>query len=148
MKTYSLYLLMAAVGGAVLPLQALINARLGAALGGPVWAATVSFLVGSFGLVAFQMVRGASLPASSVLAAPWWVWTGGFLGAYYVAAAIFTVPKLGAASLMTLLILGQLTASVVLDHFGVLSDQIRPFSWQRGFGVVMLFAGALLVVRS
>ena len=148
MKTYSLYLLMAAVGGAVLPLQALINARLGGALGGPIWAATVSFLVGSFGLVTVQVLRGGSFSASSAFAAPWWVWTGGLLGAYYVVASIFTVPKLGAATLMTLLILGQLTASVVLDHFGVLSDQIRPFSWQRGLGVAMLFAGALLVVRS
>jgi transporter family-2 protein len=148
MNTYSLYLLMAALGGAVLPLQALINARLGSVLGGPVWAATVSFVVGSLGLAAFQLLRSAPLPATSALTAPWWVWTGGLLGAYYVAAAVITVPTLGAANLMTLLILGQLTASTVLDQFGVLSDQVRPFSLQRGVGMLLLFAGALLVVRS
>jgi len=145
---YLVYLLMAAVGGAVLPLQALINSRLGGAVGGPVWAATISFVVGSMGLLAYQLLRGASLPPASALAAPWWAWVGGLLGAYYVAAAVFTVPKLGAVALMTLLILGQLTASVVLDHFGVISEQVRPFTWQRGLGIGLLFTGALLVVRS
>ena len=49
---------------------------------------------------------------------------------------------------MTLLILGQLSASVLLDHYGVVSGQIRPISWERGLGLAMLFSGALLVVRS
>lgn len=144
---YSTYLIMAAIGGAVLPLQALINARLGVAAGGPVWAATISFLVGSCGLAVFQLLRGAPLPNAAVLTSPWWVWIGGFLGAYYVAVATFTVPKLGAAALVTLVILGQLVASVLLDHFGVISDQIRPITWQRGLGVLMLFAGAMFVIR-
>ena len=140
-------LLMAAVGGAVLPLQALINARLGIAVGGPVWAATISFFVGSCGLAVFQLIRGASPPGAAALSSPWWLWVGGLLGAYYVAAATFTVPKLGAAALVTLVILGQLVASVLLDHYGVLSETMRPISWQRGFGVALLFAGAILVVR-
>ena len=144
---YPSYLLMAAVGGAVLPLQALINARLGAAVGGPVWAATISFLVGSCSLAVFQLLRGVPLPGASALTSPWWLWVGGFLGAYYVAVATFTVPKLGAAALVALVILGQLLASVLLDHFGVISDQIRPITWQRGLGVAMLFGGATLVVR-
>ncbi len=87
------------------------------------------------------------MPQASALASPWWVWVGGFLGAYYVAAATFTVPKLGAAALVTLVILGQLLASILLDHFGVISDQIRPVTWQRGLGVAMLFGGAMLVIR-
>lgn len=144
---YAGFLLMAAVGGAVLPLQALINARLGVFIGGPVWAATISFFVGSCGLALFQLLRGATLPSASVLNSPWWLWIGGLLGAYYVAAATFTVPKLGAAVLVTLVILGQLVASVLLDHYGVLAEGVRPITWQRGLGVAMLFVGAALVVR-
>ncbi len=144
---HPLVILMAVVGGAILPLQALINARLGVFAGGSVWAATISFAVGCSGLILFQILRGASLPVASLPGAPWWVWIGGFLGAYYVTAVTYTVPKLGAVVLVTLVILGQLLASLLLDHYGVISDQIRPVTWQRGFGVMLLFAGAWLVVR-
>jgi len=144
---YSVFLFMALLGGAVLPLQALINARLGTIVGGPVWAATISFFVGSCGLFLFQLFRGAPVPSASALSSPWWLWVGGLLGAYYVAAATFTVPKLGAATLVTLLIAGQLLVSLWLDHYGVLAETVRPITWQRGLGVALLFVGATLVVR-
>ena len=40
-------LLVAVLIGAILPLQGLVNARLGAQIGGPVSAAFVSFLIGT-----------------------------------------------------------------------------------------------------
>jgi transporter family-2 protein len=144
---YSVFLLMALVGGTALATQALINARLGTIVGGPVWAATISFFVGSCGLFLFQLLRGAPIPSTSSLSSPWWLWVGGLLGAYYVAAATFTVTKLGAATLVTLVILGQLLASLLLDHYGVLSETVRPITWQRGFGAALLFVGATLIVR-
>lgn len=141
------YILLAAAGGAMLPLQALINARLGTGVGGPAWAATISFLVGTLGLAVFLIVTRQPLPAAGAAAAmPWWVWTGGLLGAMYVAFVITAVPVLGATAMVAFVILGQLTASTLLDHYGILS-QIRPISVVRLTGVAMLFVGALLVVR-
>ncbi|KPK60284.1 MAG: hypothetical protein AMJ59_06820 [Gammaproteobacteria bacterium SG8_31] len=141
------YVLLAAAGGAMLPLQALINARLGAGVGGPAWAATISFLVGTLGLAAFLAITRQPLPLATTAAAlPWWVWTGGLLGAMYVAFVITAVPALGATAMVAFVILGQLTASTVLDHFGILSA-VRPISALRLAGVAMLFLGAVLVVR-
>lgn len=34
------------------------------------------------------------------LAAPWYAWCGGILGAYYVIINILTVPRLGAATVL------------------------------------------------
>jgi transporter family-2 protein len=34
------------------------------------------------------------------LAAPWYVWIGGILGAYYVIINILTVPRLGTATVL------------------------------------------------
>ncbi len=58
---------------------------------------------------------------SDVAGAPWWVWVGGLLGAFYVAASIILTPRLGAANTVTLIIAGQVLASMVLDQFGLLS---------------------------
>ena len=143
-----LFVALAALGGAVLPLQALINARLGASMNGPIWAATISFTVGTLGLVSYLLVKRTPFPSLAQAASvPAWAWVGGLLGAFYVAAATTTVPKLGAAAMISLVILGQMTASLLLDQFGVLSagQAITPL---RALGGVMLVGGAMLIVWS
>ena len=66
------FILLALIGGAILPLQALINARLGAGLGGPIWAAMLSFLIGTITLVAFLLALRAPMPGLHATAAlPW-----------------------------------------------------------------------------
>ena len=143
-----LFVAFAALGGAVLPLQALINARLGGSMNGPVWAATISFAVGTIGLLGYLLVQRAPLPTlAQAGTVPGWAWLGGLLGAFYVAAATTTVPKLGAAAMISLVVLGQMTASLALDHFGVLSAG-QPISVVRLAGAMMLLGGAMLIVWS
>ncbi len=144
----SLFVVLAALGGAVLPLQALINARLGTSMNGPIWAATISFAVGTTGLFAYLLVQRAPFPGPAQAATvPAWAWLGGLLGAFYVASATITVPKLGAAAMISLVILGQMTASLLLDHFGVLSAG-HPITPLRLLGAALLVGGAMLIVWS
>lgn len=145
---YPVYVVLSVLAGAALPLQALINGRLGQHIGGAVWAASVSFLVGATALVFFQLVQRTPLPTwPQMSAAPAWVFSGGFLGALYLASATLSVPRLGATALVTLLILGQLVASLLLDHFGVLAHEPHPASLVRIAGVLLVFLGAILVTR-
>ena len=143
-----LFIAFALLGGAVLPLQALINARLGGAMNGAVWAATISFAVGTIGLLAFQLAKRTPIPnAEQAAAVPAWAWAGGLLGAFYVVAATTTVPRLGAAAMISLVVLGQMAASLLLDHFGVLSG-VQPISPVRVVGTLMLLGGVVLIVWS
>ena len=43
---------------------------------------------------------------------------------------------------------GQILTSVVLDHFGLMGFKEHSISWARAGGVVLLLAGAALVLRS
>ena len=141
------FILLALIGGAILPLQALINARLGAGLGGPIWAAMLSFLIGTITLAAFLLALRAPMPGlHATTALPWWVWTGGLLGAIYVSSVIIAVPALGATALVAFVILGQLLAATLLDHYGVLGA-VRTINPARAMGVLLLILGAMLVVR-
>lgn len=143
-----LLVLLALAVGALLPLQSGVNAQLRTSLGNPVLTALVSFLVGTLALFAVTLVVRAPVPAGASLArVPAWQWTGGLMGAAYIAAAVVLAPRLGATALVALVVTGQLVASLAMDHFGWVGYPVRPVDGLRVLGVVLLVAGVVLVVR-
>jgi len=140
------YLLFAFAAGVVLPFQAGVNAQLAEWVHSPVRAAFVPFLTGTIVLLVASALVFKPLPSSGRLGeAPWWVWIGGALGAFYVAGAIVSAPKLGAATLIALVVAGQATASVVVDHFGWVGFEPRHISAGRLAGMALVGAGVALV---
>jgi bacterial/archaeal transporter family-2 protein len=140
------YLLFAFAAGVVLPFQAGINAQLADWLHSPVRAAFVSFLSGTIILAVAAAFVFKPLPSSGRLgAAPWWVWLGGALGAFYVAGSIVSAPKLGAAALIGLVVAGQSLASIVVDHFGWVGFEQKHVSAGRLIGMGLVGAGVALV---
>lgn len=142
----NLLLLLAIAAGGCIPIQAGINSILRRTLGEPMQAALVSFAVGTLALWAYSLAARHTWPSFSELAAvPWWLWTGGLLGAVFVTCTILLGPKLGAATMTAFMLLGQLAVSVVLDHFALVGFPEHPVSLLRLLGVAMLFGGAVLV---
>lgn len=147
MQSLTLYLLGLGVGVGLV-VQVGMNSTLRTLLGSPIVAAFISFVVGSLALAVFAVVTRAPLPARAQLAAvPAWAWLGGVLGAFYVASSVIVGPRLGAATLLALVVLGQLGSSLVVDHFGWLGFAQHPLTLVRLAGAALLFAGVLLVVR-
>jgi len=140
------YLAFAFAAGAMLPLQFGINAELARWIESPVRAALVSFAVGTAVLLAAAVPVMRRWPELERLgAAPWWVWVGGALGAFYVLGSIVTAPRLGAATLVALILAGQAVASLLVDHFGWVGFEEHPVTPGRLLGVALLAAGVLLV---
>ena len=78
-------LLLAFGAGCCLPVQAGINTLLRRFLGEPMQAALVSFAVGTLALWVYSLAARHTWPSISQLSAvPWWMWTGGVLGAIFV----------------------------------------------------------------
>ncbi len=141
-----LYLLVCLVAGALMPLQAGVNAQLARWVGHPVTASLVSFAVGTLALFAYAAGTRPQLPTLSALAsAPWWVWVGGLFGAVFVTAAAAFAPRLGAATFISITIAGQVLVSILLDHFGVVGFAARPVTALRLLGALLLVAGVLLI---
>ena len=135
------------VAGAVLPLQALINARLGVHLGSPLWGAAAQNIIGALGmLIIIAFMRPVTPSLATFAAVPAWAWIGGLCGMLYVFSVLFAAPKLGAAPMMVCVIAGQMIASIALDHFGVLHEK-RPINLTTLAGAVLLLAGAGLVLK-
>lgn len=137
---------MAVVAGAVLPVQAGLNAKMGRAVGDPVYAALISFVIGSIGLFVYTLITKVELgQINQVGSVHWSVWSAGFMGAFYVAAVIVLVPKIGAALTFGLVITGQLGLSLLLDHFGLLGLSVHAINWQRTIGMALIVGGVLLI---
>jgi transporter family-2 protein len=140
------YLLFAVVAGAMIPFQAGINAQLAHWVGGPIRAALVSFLVGTVALLLVAAAQRKALPSIGRIGdAPWWVWIGGLLGAFYVAGSIFAAPRLGAALLIAAVVAGQTAASVVIDQYGWVGFKEEHITAGRIAGVLLVAAGVALV---
>lgn len=138
----------ALLAGAVLPMQAAINAQLRYAVGSPVLAALISFTVGTVSLLTYALVARTPLPDGRLVAqAPWWAWSGGLLGAAYVFAAVVVTPRLGVAALLGLALAGQSIAALIMDHYGLLGLAVRPLSGARVAGVICLVVGVVLMSR-
>ncbi|MEL6304843.1 MAG: DMT family transporter [Bacteroidota bacterium] len=148
MKAQLLFILLAIVAGAVLPLQAGLNVQLGKSVHQPIFAAFASFLIGTLGLLVYLFILkfDFSTVSQSKSLSPV-VWTAGVLGAFYVAAVIILAPRLGTALTFVLVVAGQMTVSLVLDHYGLLGLPIKQINWQRLLGVAFLVAGVLCIQK-
>ncbi len=131
-----------------MPVQAGINALLGAQVKSPILAATVSFTVGTMFLLLVCLFLRISVPAlSEWIRLPLWMFAGGILGAFFVSTTIILAPKLGAVTLLASLITAQMTASLILDHFGMIGYPVQEINFWRIIGVLFLIAGVVLVQK-
>ena len=138
------YILLVLLGGATLPIQAGVNARLANWLGSPLRASFVSFAVGAVVLLLAVLVAARGLQTGDGRV-PWWAWSGGVLGAFYVVGAVVSAPRLGAAAFIAVLLAGQTVASLLADQFGWVGYEQRDITPGRVVGVALLSLGVLLV---
>jgi transporter family-2 protein len=140
------YLLFGFLAGAMLPIQFGINAQLAAWVDSPLRATLVSFAVGTAALFVVMLAAYRDWPAPDRIGnAPWWVWVGGLLGAFYVLGSVVAAPKLGAATLVALILAGQAVASLLVDHFGWVGFEENPITPGRLVGIALVAIGVALV---
>jgi len=139
-------LFFALIAGTFFLLQAGINSNLGMFLDHPVKAAFVSFVVGT--IVLFIWILTIRKPWPSFLSinrSQWWIWTGGLLGVFIVMISIMIAPRIGVTVFFSLVIKGQVLASLFLDHYGLIGFDQHPINFLRLVGVLFLLSGVVLV---
>lgn len=141
-----LAVVLTAVAGGLIALQAPINAGLGKATGN-LPAALVSFLIGTAALAVIVALSGKAGGLGSTFDVSWYYLLGGLLGAIYVFNALVAVSVIGAGGVAAATIFAQLTASVAIDRLGLFGLDEVPLTPERVLGVALLLAGTILVVR-
>lgn len=135
----------AAIGGAAITVQAGLNAQVARILGHPLWATLVSLAVSVISILPMLLLFRAGVPNfAGVNAAPWWIWIGGALGAFFITAALISAPQLGAVTFIAAVVTGQLIVSLVLDQYAIAGFPERPVSLVRILGVGLVILGVIL----
>jgi transporter family-2 protein len=140
-------LLLGLAGGASLVIQAALNAGLRARLDSVAWAGLVSYIGGTLAMICTLVIGRAHVPVGRFqdTAQIWLV--GGFFGAAYLGVSIVLLPRLGAATVVALVVTGQLITAMVFDRFALLGVPYHPFGPGRALGALLLIAGVALIRR-
>lgn len=140
--------LLVALGGAGLTMQMAWNARLRMATGSPVLTTIISVVI-TLVLLVVLWASGAtdrgSIPAFNSI--PLWAWFGGSFATYYLIASLVAIPKLGTASVFSLVIAGQMISALILDKTGAFGVPQISLSTPRILGTMLLLAGAILMQK-
>ncbi len=134
--------------GALVPVQAAANAKMGKLCQSVIHASVINCVVG----VAWTVLLAAALAPrppklADVASAPWWVWTAGVIGGTFVVAAAALSLQIGTVMFTAAILAGQMTAAVVVDHYGLLGLNVHAITPGRVLGVVLLIAGVVLIRR-
>lgn len=136
---------MASIAGALLPVQAGLNTKLSKAIESPVYAATISFIVGTIGLILYILLTKQTIVWTGIKTVPFYVWIAGLMGAFYVTVIILSFPKLGPGLTFGLVVAGQMFISALLEHYNILVSEHKPINFYRILGMAMIVAGVILI---
>lgn len=132
-------------GGIAVGTQAPIAGAMGQRIGG----AGSSLIVHLGGAVASLLLlivrRGEQIAEWRNL--PWYMLGCGAFGLVLYVSLSHTVPRVGATAAIAMLIVGQLSAGMVIDHFGAFGIEARTIDLNRIAAIVFLLAGTYLMVR-
>jgi transporter family-2 protein len=142
MKTY---LAWGFVAGAFIPVMAILNARLGRALGEPLHASVFLMCVGLIAAVLCAAFLTKGLPDLGRLGSARPAdYLGGLVVAFYVVSATLLAPRMGVGNFIICAVSAQILSAVVIDHFGLFGAAVRPLDLVRTGGILLLLAGVLV----
>jgi transporter family-2 protein len=148
MKNDLIYLALALVTGALIPIQAATNAAFSKSIGNPMITGFMVFIVGLAGMVLFILLARISFPKPQLLTSvPWYGYFGGIIVATYVVMITILVPKIGVGASIGLIVTGQILCAVTIDHFGLFNVNVQPISTSRIAGMLLMIAGIYFVMK-
>lgn len=142
-----LALIYAAVAGIMMAVQGSLNSALGKVIG----LLEATFVVHLLGTVTVAVLLfGLQLGQGSLgkfAQAPWYSYLGGIIGVVIIYGVVASIPKVGVALATTAIIVGQVSAALLIDHFGLFGLEKMPFTWIKLIGLALLAGGARLMLN-
>jgi len=145
---YEIILVLTLLAGCLMPVQPAMNAIVAQWTNSAFFAAFLSFFVGTVALGLVCQILPNSWPARpALLQIPWWCWTAGILGAFFVTMTLVAIPRLGALTTIALLVAGQMFISLIMDHYGWFGIPVQVASPGRMLGALFLVVGVLCIQK-
>ncbi len=131
------------VAGLGIPVFAAFNSALGQQLGGPVAATATTFAVGL--AITLVLLAIVGFPGRDALTfdRPW-IWFGAVFMAFYAISISFAAPRIGIGNAVFFVLLGQIVAAAIIDHFALFGAVSTPLTLRRLGGIALMATGVYL----
>lgn len=140
-----LFILLVVAGGMGLSVEAGLLGPLGSEVG-DLWATFSIFGVGA-ALTFLLMLFFSPRNSPSFFAQPSWTLLGGILGPVYVVILTVAVPSIGIAMTMIGILAGQVSKSLVIDHYGLFGSSHRKIDSKRLIALIFIVAALFLMAK-
>ena len=141
----ALTLLLGILGGVAVGTQASISVQMSRRVGGT--ASSFIIHLGGAILSGVLLVLGGGEQLQNWRKLSWYMWGAGAFGVVLYLTLTRTMPRLGAATALVLVIIGQLGVGMLIDHFGLFGLPLRRTDGWRVVGAILLITGGYLMAR-
>lgn len=136
------------LSGFTFAIQPVMNGRLAVAFSSSIQSAFISFLMSTIILVTLVLLipsERRNIKLVRKLKGPWWLWTGGIIGSYYVATFALVTPMTGVGLVTLVSILGMIACGAIVDACGMFGREARKIRPLQYLGLALLFSGVVLI---
>lgn len=135
-------MLLAGVG---IPVMAALNANMGQHVGNPVTAVMVLCAVALVTATVLLAVQPQPAGFGKLADAPRAGFIAGFFFIFYIASITYAAPRVGLGNAVIMVLVGQVIAAALIDHFGLFGTESFPITPRRLAGFGLLVSGFWLV---
>lgn len=137
--------LWAALAGGLIPIMAVLNARLGRALGDALFAPMALFIVALTASVIIGLsFRSESVNLNALIDTNPINLAGGLIVCFYVLSATLLAPKIGVGNFIMFAVVSQVFVAACIDHFGLFGAVVRELNPMRLIGLAFLVLGLIV----
>lgn len=141
---YAVIMLAAGVG---VPVLAALNAQLGVRIASPAAAGATMFALAALVASAVALMLHEQGSFALIARQPKYLFLAGVLIAFYLLSISWVAPRFGVGNAVMFVLLGQIIAISVIDHFGLFGARLRPLDMTRSAGIILMTVGVILAQR-
>lgn len=141
------FILISILGGIIIPLQlAIVNSFRQSTQATQIQATFYLYLGGAIASLLLSFVLSGGVKPPNIQNAQWWQYLTGFLGSFYILFMFVAAPKIGSASTLLWVFLGQMLFATLLAHYGFLGLEVRKIEPIKLFGLALIAIGGGVLI--
>jgi transporter family-2 protein len=134
------------LAGMAIPVMAAMSGGIGVRVGNPSFATATVFAL-AFAICAVAAMATGLPRMAQVATVPPWLYLGGLCVAFYGLSITFVGPRFGLANAIFCVLVGQIIAAALIDHFGWFGTSQTPIDAKRLLGMAVMVGGLFLAKK-
>ena len=136
-------IILALISGALMSIQGVFNTEVTKQTS--LWVSTGFVQLTAFFVCVIEwLCTGSENVALLTEVRPWYLLTGGILGAFITITVVQSMGSLGPAQAVIIIVTSQVAVAYLIELFGLFGSSQASFSWRKILGLLIAIAGIVL----